>query len=70
MFPSPPISESIATIPFFASLDAAARERVAAGMRMRRFRRGEVVFHVGDPGDGLFILVSGEVEDLAAVRDG
>ena len=62
MFPSPPISELIATIPFFASLDAAARERVAAGMRMRRFRRGEVVFHVGDPGDGLFILVSGEVK--------
>jgi len=62
MFPSPPISESIATIPFFASLDAAARDRVAAGMRMRRFRRGEVVFHVGDPGEGLFILVSGEVK--------
>src|SRR4051794_26227789 len=62
MFPSPPISESIATIPFFASLDAAARDRVAAGMRMRRFPPGEGGFHVGDPGEGLFILVSGEVK--------
>ena len=27
-----------------------------------RFRRGEVIFHAGDPGDALFILVSGEVK--------
>ena len=47
---------------------ATALERVAAGMRSRRFRRGEVIFHVGDPGDALFIIVSGRGEDRAAVR--
>ena len=31
-------------------------------MRSRRFRRGEVIFHVGDPGDALFVIVSGEVK--------
>ena len=31
-------------------------------MRSRRFRRGEVIFHAGDPGDALFIIVSGEVK--------
>ncbi len=31
-------------------------------MRARRFRRGEVIFHVGDPGDALFIIVGGEVK--------
>jgi CRP-like cAMP-binding protein len=31
-------------------------------MRVRRFRRGETVFHVGDPGDALFIVVSGSIK--------
>jgi CRP-like cAMP-binding protein len=54
--------ESLARTPFFAGLDEADLERVAAGTRTRRFRRGEVIFHAGDPGDALFIIVSGEVK--------
>ena len=57
-----PLVASLARIPFFAGLETAALERVAAGMRTRRFRRGEVIFHAGDPGDALFIIVSGEVK--------
>ena len=38
-------------------------------MRTRRFRRGEVIFHAGDPGDALFIIVSGEVKIAVPVRD-
>ncbi len=62
MLVSGPIIDSLATIPFFAGLDRAALERVAAGMRSRRFRRGEVIFHLGDPGDALFVLVAGDVK--------
>ena len=57
-----PLVASLARIPFFSGLDAAALERVAAGLRTRRFRRGEVIFHAGDPGDALFVIVSGEVK--------
>ena len=57
-----PLLESLATIPFFSGLDPAALERVASGMRSRRFRRGEVIFHAGDPGDALFIIVTGDVK--------
>ncbi len=57
-----PILESLATIPFFSGLDPVALERVASGMRSRRFRRGEVIFHLGDPGDALFVIVSGDVK--------
>jgi CRP/FNR family transcriptional regulator, cyclic AMP receptor protein len=57
-----PIVDSLAAVPFFAGLDADALQRVAGGMRSRRFRRGEVIFHVDDPGDALFIIVSGEVK--------
>jgi CRP-like cAMP-binding protein len=62
MLASRPIVESLAAIPFFVGLDAAALERVASGARSRRFRRGEVIFHVGDPGDALFVIVSGDVK--------
>ena len=54
--------ESLARIPFFAGLDQAALERVAAGTRTRRFRRGEIIFHAGDPGNALYLIVSGHVK--------
>jgi len=56
------VLEALSTIPFFAGLDRVALERVSAGMRARRFRRGEVIFHIGDPGDALFVIVDGEVK--------
>jgi CRP/FNR family cyclic AMP-dependent transcriptional regulator len=57
-----PLAETLASIPFFSGLDAASLERVRTGMRSRRFRRGEVIFHVGDPGDALFIVMTGAIK--------
>lgn len=57
-----PVLDALATIPFFAGLEPDALARLAASMRSRRFRRGEVIFHVGDPGDALFVIVEGEVK--------
>src|SRR5919108_240081 len=37
------------------------RRRVLAGARLRRFARGEVVFHEGDPGDTLHLISKGRV---------
>jgi CRP/FNR family transcriptional regulator, cyclic AMP receptor protein len=62
MLSARPVLASLAAIPFFGGLDPAALERLAATMRSRRFRRGEVIFHIGDPGDALFVIVSGEVK--------
>jgi CRP-like cAMP-binding protein len=62
--------ESMARIPFFAGLETPALERVAAGTRTRRFRRGEIIFHAGDPGDALFIIVSGEVKIALPSEEG
>jgi CRP/FNR family cyclic AMP-dependent transcriptional regulator len=70
MLAPPPIVDSLSTIPFFAGLDPDALGRVAAGTRARRFRRGEVIFHLGDPGDALFIIVSGEVKISLPSEDG
>jgi CRP-like cAMP-binding protein len=53
---------SLTSIAFFAGLDAEALAGLAATMRARRFKRGEVIFHIGDPGDALFVIVSGQVK--------
>ena len=57
-----PVLDALAAIPFFAGLDRDALERLTGSMRSRRFRRGEVIFHLGDPGDALFVIVSGDVK--------
>ena len=61
-----PLAESLASTPFFSGLDPASLERVRQGMRTRRFRRGEVIFHMGDPGDALFIVMSGAVKIMCS----
>jgi CRP/FNR family transcriptional regulator, cyclic AMP receptor protein len=45
-------------------------ERVLAVSRMRTFRRGQVVFTRGDPGDTLIVVVSGQVKVVVRSADG
>ena len=54
--------EALATVPLFAGLDSDALDALGRTMRARRFKRGEVVFHQGDPGDALFVVTSGAVK--------
>jgi CRP-like cAMP-binding protein len=49
-------------VPFFSGLDAAGLETIGRTVRTRRFRRGEVIFHQGDPGDALFIVMNGGIK--------
>ena len=55
-------AETLATVPLFAGLAPAALVDVANSLVARRFRRGEVIFHQGDPGNALFIVESGVVK--------
>lgn len=45
--------------PLFAGLPNQDVERVLAAARRRTFGKGEVVFHRGDPGDSLHLVVHG-----------
>jgi CRP/FNR family transcriptional regulator, cyclic AMP receptor protein len=56
------MSEALAGVPLFAGLGEEGLASLVRGMRVRRFRRGETVFHVGDPGDALFVLISGSIK--------
>jgi CRP/FNR family cyclic AMP-dependent transcriptional regulator len=66
----PLVREALLACRLFAGLDESGMALVAGALRTRRFRRGEVVFHAGDPGDSLFIVASGSVKILVAPEDG
>lgn len=54
-------SKSISTCPLFRNLDLEERARILVIGEPRRYRAEQVIFREGEPGDGLFILVSGSV---------
>src|SRR2546428_14040923 len=54
----------------FAGLDPAAIEHIAESSRSRRFRRAEVLFHQGDPGDALFVIISGAIKIVLPSDEG
>lgn len=45
--------------PILSGLDDELRRHVLAAARLRRFARGEVVFHEGDPGDTFHLIAKG-----------
>ena len=62
--------EALHSCPLFAGLDDATLMLCADAMRGRRFRRGEVLFHVEDPGDALFVVTAGEVKIVLPSEEG
>jgi CRP-like cAMP-binding protein len=54
----------------FERADAAALAAIARHLRRRRFRRGETIFHQGDPGDALHIVSSGAVKIVLPSLEG
>ena len=66
----PIVREALDACRLFAGLDATTMDLVVGALRARRFRRGEVIFHGGDPGDSLFIVSRGSVKILVAPEDG
>jgi uncharacterized membrane protein len=49
-------------IPLFQLLDESEREALAAQLELVRFSSGQMVFHIGDPGDAFYIISTGQVE--------
>lgn len=62
--------DALSRCPLFEHADAAAIRSVAAGLRRRRFRRNEVIFHQGDPGDSLHIVGTGAVKIVLPSTEG
>ena len=53
---------ALARSPLFQGLDPTELETIAHAMSHHRYRRDEVIFHEGDPGDALHLVVEGRVK--------
>ena len=53
---------AMARSPLFQGIEPAELDRIAQTMARRRYRRLEVIFHEGDPGDSLHVVVAGRVK--------
>ena len=53
-----------------SSVPAADLEAAAAGSRVRTFRRGQILFTAGDPGDTVIVVISGRVKVVVRSADG
>lgn len=54
----------------FTSASEDALARVARMLRRRKYRRGEVIFHQGDPGDACHIVAVGSIKITLESEDG
>lgn len=54
--------EALQRCALFAGVDEPTLVAIARTLRVRRFRRGEIIFHQSDPGDSLHIIESGAVK--------
>lgn len=63
-------ADVLAEVPLFALLDEQERAVLAERVMLVQFRAGEVIFNVGDPGDAMYVLRSGEVELTVKTKTG
>lgn len=68
--PDPVAHDALAACRLFAGLDDRTLDLLTAALRSRRYRRDEVIFHVDDPGDSLFVVVNGSVKITLSADDG
>lgn len=63
-------TEALRRCVLFAKADDRTLHSCVAQLRIRRFRRGETIFHQADPGDSLFIIESGAVKIVLPSPEG
>jgi CRP/FNR family transcriptional regulator, cyclic AMP receptor protein len=68
--PDSPRVPLLAKTKLFAHLDSDGLRQLAERSIMRRYRRGEVVFREGDPGNWLFVVASGRMKVVVSSAEG
>lgn len=64
------MDRALATVPLFAALEPSAAARLRDDLDVRHLPRGHTVFAEGDPGDRLFVVISGKVNLFQTAADG
>lgn len=65
-----PSVEALKKVPFFARLSNEEVRDLAERLVPRRFGSGQVIFHLGDPGGLLYIIIEGKVKISNSTPDG
>ena len=55
-------SAALQGLPWFGGLATETITQLAQGARKRSFRPGTIIFHKGDPGNSMFIILTGQVQ--------
>ncbi len=63
-------AEILAEVPLFALLDEQERTLLAERVEMVSFEEGKAIFNVGDPGDSMYVVTSGEVQLSVKTKTG
>jgi CRP/FNR family transcriptional regulator, cyclic AMP receptor protein len=63
-------AELLAEVPLFALLDDQERALLAERVEQVEFGEGKTIFNVGDPGDSMFIVTSGDVQLSVKTKTG
>ena len=61
---------ALGKVPLFSGLSESDLERVATASRTRRYTKGSVLFHEGDPGDYLLVLIRGRAKVVLQSQHG
>ena len=67
---TPDLTDILSKTNLLGSVPAQDLSALAAASRLRTFRRGQVVFTRGDPGDTVIVVVSGRVKVVVRSPDG
>lgn len=62
--------DQLSSFPLFSSLGIEAQQTLAARLAPRALARGERLFNEGDPGDALYLVLSGKVKITRTAADG
>lgn len=62
--------EALRSVPFFNNLAPREADRISQRLVPRRFGRGQIIFHHGDPGGLLYIITNGKVKITYSTPEG
>jgi CRP-like cAMP-binding protein len=68
--PPTPFAELLRSVPIFTGCDAPSLAVLAGHIRRRTFPAGEALFHEGDPGHSLYVVLTGCVNIQKVTADG
>jgi uncharacterized membrane protein len=65
-----PHADILHEVPLFALLDDSERSALAERIDVKKFKEGDTIFKIGDPGDSMYVVTSGEVELSVKTKTG